>query len=63
VRVLLLAVLSIRDDAERARRIGEVHADERSRGVAELFIDLEEDPAARAIVVGMLREADRESNG
>ena len=60
VRSLMLEVLTIRDDAERARRIGELHADERSRGFAELLIDLEEDPAARAFVVGVLREGGRE---
>lgn len=58
VRSLMLEVLTIRDDSERARQIGEFHADERSRGFVEVLIDCEEDPAARAFVVGMLREAD-----
>jgi hypothetical protein len=49
----MLSVLSTRDDEARARRIGELHAHERSRGLAELLIDLEEDSAARALVVGM----------
>ncbi len=53
---MLLEVLSIRDDAERARQIGKLHADERSRSFAEVLIDIEEVPGARAVVVGMLRE-------
>lgn len=57
VRSLMLEVLTIRDDAERARRIGDLHVDERSRSFAELLIDLEEDPAARVFVLGMLRES------
>lgn len=58
VRSLMLGVLTL-TDAERARRIGELYADKRSRGFAEVLIDLEEDPAARAFVVGMLKEMDR----
>ncbi len=46
-------------EPDRARRIGEIHADQRSRSFAELPIDLEEDPAAQALVVGELRELDR----
>jgi hypothetical protein len=34
-------VLTIRDDAERARRIAELHSDESSRSFAELLIDCE----------------------
>jgi len=41
------------------RWIGELYADERSRSFAEVLIDAEEDPGARAFVVGMLREMDR----
>jgi len=59
VRAILLKVLTNRDQTQRARWIGELYADERARGFAELLIDLEEDPAARAFVVGVLREADR----
>lgn len=55
---LMLEILTL-PDAERARRIGELYADEQSRSFAEVLIDLEEDPAARAFVVGMLREMDR----
>lgn len=58
VRSLMLEVLTL-PDAERARGIGELHAEERSRGFAEVLIDLEEDPAARAFVVGMLQEIER----
>ena len=57
VRAILLKVLTNRNQAQRARWIGELYADERARGFAELLIDLEEDPAARAFVVGVLREA------
>jgi hypothetical protein len=49
VRSLMLEVLTL-PDADRARRIGELHANERSRGFAEVLIDVEEDPAARAFV-------------
>lgn len=58
VRAEMLRVLTLPDD-ERARRIGELCADERSRGFAKALIDCEEDPAARATLVGMLREASR----
>jgi hypothetical protein len=63
VRQVLLEVLEIRDDDERARRIGKLYADERSRSFAEVLIDLEEEPGARAVLVGMLREADRAAIG
>ena len=43
-------------DYDRAGRIGELWTDSRSRTFAELLMDLEEDPHARGIVVGMLRE-------
>jgi hypothetical protein len=55
VRSLMLEVLTL-PDAERARRIGKLHVDECSRAFAEVLIDLEEDPAARAFFVGMLKE-------
>jgi len=63
VRRLLLDVLTTRDDADRARRIGELYADDRSRSFAECLIDLEEESAARALVVGTLREFERASEG
>jgi hypothetical protein len=58
VRAEMLRVLTLPDDG-RARRIGELYADERSRGFAEVLIDVEEEPAARAVLVGMLRESER----
>ncbi len=61
VRQVLVEVLEIRDDAERARQIGKLYADERSRPFAEVLIDLEETPGAWAVVVGMLREMLRSS--
>ena len=58
LRQLLTAntLLTIRDDRDRARRVGEPYADEQSRRFAEVLIDLEEERVARAFVVGMLRE-------
>ena len=53
LRVLLLP------DFERAGVIGEYWGNPRTRTLAELLIDLEEDRYARAVVVGMLREAER----
>lgn len=45
-------------------RIGDFWADPSTRSFSELLIDLEEDRYARAVVVGMLREADpQERNG
>jgi hypothetical protein len=43
-------------DFDRAARIGEFYSNPRTRAFADLLIDLEEDRAARAMVVGMLRE-------
>lgn len=54
-RAELLRVLML-PDFERAARIGEFHSNPNTRALAELLIDLEEDRAARALVVGMLRE-------
>ena len=41
---------------ERARRIGDFFSDPRTQTFAQLLIDLEESPHARAVVVGDLRE-------
>ena len=43
-------------DFERVDRIGEFYGNPRTRTFAELLIDAEEDPALRAVLVGMLRE-------
>lgn len=51
----LLHVLLL-PDFYRAARIGEFYSNSRTRTFADLLIDLEEDRAARAIVVGMLQE-------
>jgi len=51
----LLHVLML-PDFDRAARIGEFYSNPRTRTFADLLIDLEEDRAARAMVVGMLRE-------
>ena len=48
-------VLTIRDDADRAREIGSLHRSGLLPVTAELLIDAEGDPALRAVLVGMLR--------
>ena len=58
-RAEMLRVLTIRGDAERAWEIGRLHQGGIAPATAELLIDCEEDPALRAVVVGMLREAER----
>jgi hypothetical protein len=45
-------------DLERAERIGEFLEHPQSQSFAELLIDCEEDLTLRAVLVGMLREAD-----
>ena len=57
-RAELLHVLML-PDLERADRIGESWGYPQSRAFAELLIDSEEDRTLRAVLVGMLREAER----
>jgi hypothetical protein len=46
-------------DFERADRIGEFWENPQRRAFAELLMGCEEDRTLRAVLLGMLREADR----
>ncbi len=56
-RAVLLHVLKL-PDLERRRSIGEFFGDPRTRSFAQLLVDLEESPHARAVVLGELRGSD-----
>jgi len=57
-RAELLHVLML-PDFDRADAIGSYWGNPKTRTFAELLIDCEEDRILRAVLVGMLREADR----
>jgi hypothetical protein len=57
-RAELLHVLTL-PDFDRADRIGEFWRNPKTRTFAELLVDCEEDRVLRAVLVGMLREAER----
>jgi hypothetical protein len=58
-RVEVLRILTILDDAERAREVGDIYRSGILPTTSELLIDAEEDLALRAVLVGMLRESGR----
>ena len=58
-RAELLQVLLL-PEFDRADRIGEYYRNRKTRRFAELLIDAEQDPHLRAVLVGMLRETDRD---
>jgi len=58
VRPILLEILTA-EEQRRAEEIGNLYSLGVAPATAELLIDAEEDPARRAVLVGMLREASR----
>ena len=54
-RNALLSVMVTLPDEARARRIGDLYADPSTRTMAELLIDLEADPTAKALVIAAIR--------
>ena len=54
-RAILLHVLKL-PDLERVRTIAEFHSDPRTRSFAQLLVDIEASPQARAFVLGKLQE-------
>jgi hypothetical protein len=59
-RSQLLRVLTMTAEA-RATRIGALYARPKMRAMADLLIDLEEDPAGRGVVIAELRQMEREN--
>lgn len=57
-REYLLRVLTA-DEVARADAIGNLHATRMAPAAVELLIDAEEEPALRALLVGLLREVQR----
>jgi hypothetical protein len=57
-RAELLHVLML-PDFDRAARIGDFYGNPKTRTFTKLLIDAEADSYLRAVLVGMLREADR----
>ena len=57
-RAELLHVLML-PDFDRANQIGSCWGNPKKRTFAELLMDCEEDRVLRAVLVGMLREAER----
>jgi hypothetical protein len=55
-RAEILRVLKIRDDVQRAREIGSLYRSGVLPVTSEVLIDAEEDPALRAVLVGMIQE-------
>jgi hypothetical protein len=58
-RAFLLKTLTF-DSATRAEVIGSLHATGLAPAAVELLIDAEEELALKALLVGLLRELDRE---
>jgi hypothetical protein len=58
-RAELLRVLDLTSE-ERAEEIGKLYANVRLQTTAELLMDVEDDPAARAIVMAELRTMGRQ---
>jgi hypothetical protein len=57
-RAILLHVLKL-PDLERVRAIGDFHSDPRTRSFAQLLVDIEASPEARAFVLSQLQEREK----
>ena len=60
-RAILLHVLKL-PDLERVRAIGDFHSDPRTRSFAQLLVDIEASPEARAFVLRQLQEGESHPN-